>query len=439
MPERILVVDDKESIRTFIADALDADGHDVTTAPDGVDAALLLQKTSFHLMITDLKMPRMDGLALLSKAREMAPEMTVIVLTAHGTVETAVNAMKLGAFDYLTKPLASPDELRMVVARALEHRRLSIRASLPEVASAIVAEDPVMRKVLGLIQKVAVTDATVLLQGESGVGKEVAAMEIHRQSPRRSAPFVAVNCAAISETLVESEMFGHEKGAFTGAAEKRIGRFEQADGGTLFLDEAGELPLPLQAKLLRVLQERRFERVGGTQTIEVDVRIVAATNRRLEDDIEVGRFREDLYHRLSVFPVDIPPLRERPGDIEPLAKHLLEEIARRIKKPSIALSAAARAALKAHPWPGNVRELGNTLERAAIIADSDIIEESHLLLTARAERREDEPVGTSLRDLERDAIKKALAATDGHRKKAAERLGIGLRTLYSKIKEYGLE
>jgi two-component system response regulator FlrC len=439
MAERILVVDDNEGVRTFIAEALADSGYDVSTAADGADAADLLKKESFHLIITDLKMPKMNGMALLERVVEVAPETAVIVLTAHGTVHTAVSAMKMGAFDYLTKPLSGPAELRMVVARAVEHRRLRIRDTAFEVTSQVVAEDPSMVQVVTLIGKVAATDATVLLLGESGTGKEVAAQEIHRLSPRSAAPFVAVNCAAISETLVESEMFGHEKGAFTGAAD-RIGRFEQADGGTLFLDEVGELPLGLQAKLLRVLQEQRFERVGGVRTISVNVRVVAATNRHLEEEIKNGRFREDLFHRLSVFPIRIPPLRERRKDIAPLAAHLLVDIGRRVGKPALSLGDEAKNALMAHPWPGNVRELGNTLERAAIIADAERIEPEHLQLTAShgdAGVRGESAV--SLREVEKQAIRKALIATDGHRKKTAERLGIGLRTLYNKLKEYGLE
>ncbi len=442
MAESILVVDDNEGVRSFIAEALRDSGYDVSTAPDGTDAAAMIEKQSFHLVITDLKMPKMGGMALLEKVMERSPETAVIVLTAHGTVDTAVSAMKLGAFDYLTKPLSGPEELRMVAARAVEHRKLRIRGSVYALSPDMVAVDPAMVQVVSLLHKVAVTDATVLLLGESGTGKEVAAKEIHRLSGRSTTPFVAVNCAAISETLVESEMFGHEKGAFTGATEQRMGRFEQADGGTLFLDEVGELPLALQAKLLRVLQEQRFERVGGTRTIAVNVRVVAATNRHLEEEIATGRFREDLFHRLSVFPIQIPPLRERRKDIAPLAAHLLVGIGRRVGKPTLSLSAEASEVLKSHPWPGNVRELGNTLERAAIIADTDLLEPAHLILSPTASgspARGVVPAGASLKEMEREAIRQALAKTDGHRKKAADRLGIGLRTLYNKLKEHGLE
>ncbi len=440
MTERILVVDDEEGIRSFIAEALEGKGRAVVQAADGRAAEALLARDSFHLMLTDLRMPGLDGMDLLRRARDQAPEMEVIVLTAHGTVDTAVEAMRLGAFDYLTKPLSGPDELRLVVSRALERRRMrdaAARAAEPAVGDDFVAVDPAMRALAARFEKVAPTPATVLLTGESGTGKEVAARRVHELSLRAAGPFVAVNCAAVSEHLVESEMFGHEKGAFTGAVEQRRGRFELADGGTLFLDEVGELPPGLQAKLLRVLQEQRFERVGGTRTIAVDVRIIAATNRDLEAEMRAGRFREDLYHRLAVFPVRLPPLRERPADIEPLALHLLARIARQLGRPGLQLGDGALDALHARSWPGNVRELGNALERAAILADGDTVTARDLAAEGNAAPTTSAIDGT-LRDLEREAIRRALAAVGGHRRKAAERLGIGLRTLYDKLKEYDL-
>jgi len=437
--ERVLVVDDEAGIRAFIRQALESEGLEVTEARDGQEASRLLERRSFHLMLTDLKMPRLDGMALLERARASVPEMEVIVLTAHGTVESAVQAMKLGAFEYLTKPLSGPAELRLIVERALERRRLKQQRDRgPEAGGSMIAEDPVMRKVVAEIRKVAPTPATVLLLGESGTGKEVAARMIHQGSPRRDRPFVAVNCPAVSPQLVESEMFGHERGAFTGASERRRGRFELADGGTLFLDEVAEIPPALQAKLLRVLQERSFERVGGSRTIQVDVRLIAATNRRLEEEIGAGRFREDLYHRLAVFPIRLPPLRERPGDILPLAEHLLARIGRELGRPDLRLDASAAEGLPGHGWPGNVRELGNALERAAILTTGDLITAEHLALGPAAGQPAPLTHGT-LKEMEREAIRRALAATGGHRKKAAERLGIGLRTLYARIKEYGLD
>ncbi len=363
--ERALVVDDEEGIRTFIGEVLEGEGLRVTLAADGESAARMLDRESFHLMITDLKMPGLDGMSLLRKARAESPETEVVVLTAHGTVAGAVEAMKLGAFDYLDKPLSGPDELRLVASRAMERRHLredAQRMRAPEDGEpAVVAKDRVMQAVMGQVRKVATTDATVLLLGESGTGKEVLSRVLHRESRRAAGPFVAVNCAAISDSLLKSEMFGHERGAFTGAVSNHRGRFELADGGTLFLDEVGELRPQLQAKLLRVLQERRFERVGGTRTIEVDVRIVAATNSDLSEAMRAGRFREDLYHRLAVFPIRIPPLRERLADIIPLAEDLLLHIARQLGRPSLSLDEAARVRLASYAWPGNVRELGNVL------------------------------------------------------------------------------
>src|SRR5690606_22594466 len=309
---RILVADDEAGIREFIGEALGADGHEVTVARDGEEAASLLDQRSFDLLVTDIRMPRLDGMELLRKIRAESPEVQVIVLTAHGTVDNAVEAMKLGAFDYLQKPIGGPDELCLVAARALERRRLldaQARAQRGAAGEPSLSHgDPAMRPVVDAVEKVARTSATVLLLGESGTGKEVAARVIHAMSDRAERPFMAVNCAAITETLLESELFGHEKGAFTGASERRRGRIELADGGTFFLDEVAELRPELQAKLLRVIQERRFERVGGVRSIDVDVRWIAATNRDLRVMMDEGKFREDLYHRLAVFPIRLPPL-----------------------------------------------------------------------------------------------------------------------------------
>jgi len=433
---RVLVVDDEEDIRSFIAEALEGESLQVTRARDGQEAWELASKQSFHLVITDLTMPRMDGMTLVRKLRAETPETEVIVLTAHGTVATAVEAMKLGAFDYLQKPLSGPDELRLLVRRALETRALREESDRNRrdrpAALGMVAADPAMLAVADQIAKVAKTNASVLLLGESGTGKEVAARALHEQSARRSGPFVAMNCAAVTETLLESEIFGHEKGAFTGATEARRGRFELADGGTLFLDEVGELAPGLQSKLLRVLEERRFERVGGSREISVDVRLVAATNRDLAAEMAAGRFRTDLYHRLAVFPLRLPPLRERKGDILPLAEHLLARIGEDLGRRGLSLSAEARAALLGRDWPGNVRELRNVLERAAILSDGTELSAEHLAAPGAP------PATSTLREAERAAIAAALAATGGHRKQAAERLGIGERTLYDKIKEYGL-
>jgi len=432
---RALVADDEEGVRAVVREVLEGQGLEVSEAPDGDEAARLIGRESFHLLVTDLKMPGLDGLAVLERARAAAPEMEVVVLTAHGTVDSAVRARKLGAFDYLTKPLSGPDELRLVVERALERRRL--RQAEPVSGEELVAVDPAMRAAVEQLRKVAPTGTSVLLLGESGTGKEVAARFVHRESPRADGPFVAVNCAAVSPQLVESEMFGHERGAFTGAHERRRGRFELADGGTLFLDEIAELPAALQAKLLRVLQERRFERLGGSREIHVDVRLVAATNRDLDVERREGRFREDLYHRLAVFPVRLPPLRDRPGDLDVLVEHLLARIAPELGQRRIELEEAARARLRGYAWPGNVRELSNVLERAAILSGGGRIRAGDLSLGS-VPAAGAPALGGTLADLEREAIRQALEATGGHRKRAAERLGIGLRTLYEKIKQLGL-
>src|SRR4051812_26138711 len=362
---RILVADDEPGLREFITDSLELDEHTVVPAKDGREAAKLLDERGFDLVLTDLKMPGLDGMALLRKVRAEQPEVEVIVMTAHGTVDNAVEAMKLGAFEYLQKPLSGPDELRLLVARAVERRGLRDRVDGAErhaeastgTGIPLTYGDPTMKPVVDAIDKVARTNATVLLLGESGTGKEVAARAVHALGTRAAKTFMAINCAALSEQLLESELFGHEKGAFTGATERTRGRLELTDGGTFFLDEVGELKPELQAKLLRVLQERRFERVGGSRTLEVDIRWIAATNRDLRAMIDAGTFREDLYHRLAVFPIKLPPLRDRKVDLLPLARALLEGIARDLKRSVPRLTAVAEKRLEAASWRGNVREL----------------------------------------------------------------------------------
>jgi two-component system response regulator FlrC len=438
---RILVADDEPGIREFVADALELDGHTAVQAPDGKAAAKLLDERGFDLVITDLKMPGLDGMSLLRKVRAEQPEVEVIVMTAHGTVDNAVEAMKLGAFEYLQKPLSGPDELRLLVQRAVERRGLRDRVDAQVTvvgAPQLTFGDATMKPVIEAIDKVARTHATVLLLGESGTGKEVAARTIHALGERATKPFMAINCAALSEQLLESELFGHEKGAFTGATERKRGRLELADGGTFFLDEVGELKPELQAKLLRVLQEKRFERVGGTRTLEVDVRWIAATNRDLRTMADAGTFRDDLYHRLAVFPIRLPPLRERKTDLLPIAKSLLVRIAADLKRPLQKLTTAAEQRLLTAAWRGNVRELANALERAAILADGDIIDASHLWIDEAPAPRSSTVI-KPLAELEREAILHALTATDGNRRKAAELLGIGERTLYDKLKKYGVD
>ncbi len=440
---RILIADDEEGLRDFIATALARDGHATTTAADGDEAARLLERQAFDVLITDLRMPGQDGMQLLRRVRAEQPEVEVIVLTAHGTIDTAVEAIKAGAFDYLQKPVQGPAELRLLVARAAERRALrDLEARLrrdDDDEPVLTWGAPSMAPVVAALRKVAVTGATVLLLGESGTGKEVVARAIHRWSERRAGPFVAVNCAALTETLLESELFGHEKGAFTGAVAQRRGRIELAQGGTFFLDEIGELRPELQAKLLRVLQERRFERLGGQRTIETDARWIAATNRDLGAMIAAGKFREDLYHRLAVFPIKLPPLRERRADVVALATRLLHAIGAELGRPGLRLSPAAAARLEQASWPGNVRELRNVLERGAILADGVELEVAHLWMDpAGGEAARPAAPALTLDELERHAIEQALADVGGNRKEAAARLGIGLRTLYEKLKRYGI-
>jgi two-component system, NtrC family, response regulator AtoC len=437
----ILIVDDEIGIREFLADALEDEGHRTTLAEDALTALHHLHGRAFDLMLTDLRMPgALDGMDLVRNVRAELPEMEVIVLTAHGSVDTAVEAMKLGAFDFLQKPIGSPAELRMLVNRALERRTLMAMKAASDQESDRIPPlsygDPVMAPVVRALEKVAPTSSSVLLLGESGTGKEIAARTIHRRSRRGSGPFIAVNCAAISDTLMESEIFGHEKGAFTGATTSRRGRLELADGGTLFLDEIGELKPEFQAKLLRILQDRRFERVGGSRTIEVDVRWVAATNRDLEEMVRIGRFREDLYHRLAVFPIRLPPLRDRHHDLLPIAEALLARIGADLGRPPLRLDDAARSRISAARWPGNVRELGNALERAAILAEGSVIRADDIMIAGTHER--EESIRT-MSEVEREAIQQALDEVGGNRRLAAERLGIGVRTLYDKLKRYHID
>ncbi len=438
---RILVVDDEEGVRSFVAESLLTEGHTVVQAASGEEALAVARESSFDLVVTDLRMPGIDGLEVLETLRAEQPEVEVILMTAHGNVENAVEAMRHGAFDFIQKPVSSPGELRLLAERALERRTLKaiVEHSKRDHERPVLSYgDPSMAPVENALRKVAVTEATVLLCGESGTGKEVAARAVHDMSPRAAGPFVVVNCATLSENLLESELFGHEKGAFTGAATRKRGRIELAQGGSFFLDEIGEMKLELQAKLLRVIQERVFERVGGTRSIEVDVRWIAATNRDLGAQIDAGAFREDLYHRIAVFPVTLPPLRERREDIAPLAETLLAQIRKDLKRPNLSLSEQAREQLCKADWPGNVRELRNTLERAAILSDGPTINIEHISLDSARSSAPSHKQQT-LQELERGAIERTLEECQGNRKEAAARLGIGLRTLYDKLKRYGLD
>ena len=440
---RILIIDDDPGFRKLLETILQGEGYDVAAGATVAEARNLGARWQFDLILSDLKLPDGDGIQVLTWFAENAPETALIMLTAFGTVETAVQAMKLGAADYLGKPLRSPDELRLLVRRTLEHRRaLRERDLMRDQVSggfsceSMIAEDLRMKQVLELARKVAPTNATVLLTGESGTGKEVLARCIHSNSSRAGRVFVAVNCASLAPTLIESELFGHEKGAFTGAMAQHAGRFERADGGTLFLDEIGELDAHLQSKLLRVLQEKTFERVGGRCQIAADVRVIAATNRDLKSMVGQGGFREDLYYRLNTFPLELPPLRERPADIPALARAFLRRAAATFGKGELELTDSAVSRLTAYHWPGNVRELENLMERAAILCEARVTAEDLPFGGPEAGAgRGVSPV--TWRDIERKAIEDALRRNRGNRTKAARELGISLRKLQYRLKEYG--
>jgi DNA-binding NtrC family response regulator len=443
---RVLVVDDEEGVRTFLAESLERAGHEVTQVADGAGAVRAVREEPFDVVLTDLRMPGTDGMVVVRTVRTEQPDVEVIVLTAFGDVTTAVEAMKLGAFDYLEKPVSGPAAIRSLVAAALDRRAKLAAATPVELAGTtqLTFGAPAMTPVVDALARVARTAATVLLQGESGTGKEVAARLLHETSPRAGRPFIALNCAVLTEELLESELFGHEKGAFTGAQAQRRGRIELADGGTFFLDEVGELKPSLQAKLLRVLEERSFERLGGGASIKVDVRWVAATNRDLRAMAREGTFREDLYHRLAVFPIRLPALRERREDIVPLAESLLAQLAFAAGRATVPrLDDGAKERLATASWPGNVRELRNVLERATILADGPMITVAQLWIEGELEatdgpRTDAGPETSSLAELERDTIARTLATVGGNRRVAAAKLGIGLRTLYEKLKRYGI-
>ncbi len=436
----ILVVEDDPTFSSLLEEILTGEGYQVTTRDNGRSGLMSLQRYEFDLILSDLRLPELNGLELYRAAREQGIAPPFILLTAFGTVEEAVAALKEGVEDFLTKPLKNPDELRQVVARSLRAQR-NVRtlrviqeleqAGLPP--EKVIFAGRAMQPVRELLAQVAATPATVLITGESGTGKELAARTIHYWSDRSSGPFVAINCAAIPDQLLESELFGHEKGAFTGAVQARAGKFELASGGTLFLDEIGELPLGLQAKLLRVVQERVLERVGGSRELRVDVRIVAATNQNLPTLVKEKRFREDLYYRLQVFPVELPPLRERLDGLDAIVDYLLVYKAQQSGRAVPEVLQAAREQLRSYPWPGNIRELQNIIERAVILSKGAITAFS---LNTTEQPFEDQ--GGVLKNRERDSILEVLAHCDNNRRLAAEQLGISRRTLQYRLKEYGI-
>ena len=460
----ILLVEDKDSLRAMLRHALEAQGHTVVEARDQPEAEAALQHSCPAVVLSDLRLPEGDGFGVLRASKELDPQLPVIVMTAFGSIQDAVAAMKEGALDFLAKPV-DPDHLLLMVERALAQRRLATENMLLKEelaqrrgAPQIVGDDPKLKQVSVTLHRAAATDTTVLLEGESGTGKERFARALHALSPRADGPFVAINCAAIPDTLLETELFGYEKGAFTGAAARKPGKFELAHRGTLFLDEIGDLPLLLQAKILRVLEEKRFERVGGTVPLQVDVRVVAATNRNLKAAVAARQYREDLFFRLSVFPIVIPPLRERPDDISTLARYFIDRFCRDLNKKPFVLSPAAEDELRQYPWPGNVRELQNCIERAAILTEGDTIHPRHLNLSFRtpitaAPVQDDagpwskidlsgtlsEASRRVLAEVERRKIEQALKEAAGNRGRAAEILQVSYKTLVSKLKDYGLD
>lgn len=459
--EKILVIDDEELIRGFIAETLRREHFDITTTDSGKKGVALCKDTNFDLVFTDMKMPDLTGIEVLKKIKEISPSTIIVVITGYGTIENAVEAMRLGAFNYLIKPF-SLDTIEAVVEKAKEHRKLiEENQFLREEVSRkggnksphVVAESAVMKNILKDVARVAKSNASVFITGESGTGKEVIAQAIHSQSQRTGRAFIKINCAAVPETLIESEFFGHEKGAFTGATSKRIGRFELAHGGTLMLDEVTEIPLGVQAKLLRAIQEQVFERVGGSISVRVDVRFIATSNRDVKQAIAGKMLREDLYYRLNVVPIYLPPLRERVEDVIPLAIHFIERMSLENHKVVKELTPSAKRKLLAYSWPGNVRELANIIERAVVMTSSDKIESSHIILdtldtsskTATGQKSiqkiEELPahlVGVSLEELEKRLIIETLQAQNNNRKKTAEILGISPRTLRNKLREYNL-
>ncbi|OGQ91746.1 MAG: Fis family transcriptional regulator [Deltaproteobacteria bacterium RIFOXYA12_FULL_58_15] len=451
----VLIADDEANLRKVLCALLERDGHETMAVADGEQALQVIKGGGIDILITDLKMPKMTGLELLSEVNAIEPGLPVIVITAHGTVDTAVTALKTGAFDYITKPF-DKDELRLAVRKASsvgkESRREPPLTHEGTGRFGMIGQASPMQEVYSIIEKVAATPSTVLITGESGTGKELVATALHQNSKRREQPLIKVNCAAIPKDLMESEFFGYEKGAFTGAVSSKPGRFELADTGTLFLDEIAEIPNEMQVKLLRALQENELERVGGIRTIRVDVRVVAATNRNLAEEIAAGRFREDLYYRLNVVPIRLPPLRDRTDDIPLLVKAFVTKYNERLQKNITGLSETAIAALRSYAWPGNIRELENVIERTSLFAESDVVELADLpeplrspitgghlgrsLDTTNASMKE--IVRQATEELERDLIVKALETTGGNVTRAAHLLRISRKGLQNKMKEFDL-
>jgi DNA-binding NtrC family response regulator len=449
----ILVIEDKDSMREMLSKTLEAEGYEVETAIDGERGVEKAKEKKYDLVLSDLKLPQMDGIQVLSALKELDTDVSVILMTAYGTIEKAVEAMKEGAFDFLTKPFDT-DHLTVLIKRALENRRLVaenvlLREELGHNLgyAEIIGKCGKMQEVSRLIQKVAPSDSTVLLLGESGTGKELFARAIHSLSNRKNGPYVAINCAAIPRELLENELFGSERGAYTGSVARKMGKFEIAQGGTIFLDEVGDLDIALQAKLLRVLQDKTFDRLGGTKTLSVDIRLIAASNADLKKAIDKKAFREDLFYRLSVFPINIPPLRERREDIPELAAYFVKKYCAEMKKPNKGISTEAMSLLDKYHWPGNVRELENTIERAIILCEGKKILPEHLAIRISTPNEIRLREGAGLKEVghyaqaeaERGLIVRVLNQVRGNKRKAAQALKIDYTTLFEKIKKYSID
>ena len=443
---RILIVDDEESTRELFAELLQRWGYDVDQTSDGHGALKLAAETHPDVIISDLVMPKLDGLALVRALREEQPDTPVVIITGKGTIDAAVEAVREGVFDFVEKPL-DPARLKVILTRALEkkqtlHEMQVLRRRLGQVDAGVglVGSSPPMRKTMELVEKVAPSKASVVITGQSGTGKEMIARAIHQLSPRRDKPFIAINCSAIPSSLIESEMFGHERGAFTGADQRRLGAWELADGGTLFLDEVGEIPVELQAKFLRVIEEERLRRLGGKNEISLDVRVVCATNRDLKEEIKAQRFREDLYFRLNVFHINLAPLKERRDDIPLLVQHFIDKFSKEGGKKLQGLSGAAMKMLSDYAWPGNIRELRNTLERAVILCGTGLIEPEHLPSELAGGGGESAylklPYGLPLREVEKEYILATLGRLQNNKARTAQALGISEKTLYNKLYRY---
>jgi two-component system response regulator HydG len=457
---RVLIVDDHDSMREGMAVALKKQGHDVAAVRSGVEGLATYRKSPFDVVVTDLKMEGMDGIEVVKHLRAHDADAVVLVVTGFGTIETAVQAMQEGAVDFITKPFP-PEVLRAKVDKALELARArrqvvrlqahneALSSDIAAAAGSLVGQSEPMQKLVSMVKKASASEATVLVQGESGTGKELVARMIHDLSPRRDGPFVVVHCAALAETLLESELFGHERGAFTGAVKRKLGRFELADRGTLFLDEIGEISPSIQTKLLRVLQEKELQRVGGEETLKVDVRVVSATNRDLKAEVARGAFREDLYYRLHIVPLTLPPLRERPDDIALLARHFVSRHAGRVNPRVRSITDPALRALQRYAWPGNVRELENAIEQSLVFAEGEALDESDLPAFMRPEASRasaasaltapsgDRPLPDILEELERELIRRAYERANGVKTETARLLGIKTSALYYKLEKYG--